>query len=336
MKAFHRTGYFWWGGSDFSEIARPNDPTADELCIKVYAAAMNPADYKVPRPLFGLIYGIDFCGEVVKVGDTTSGSSSLFQEGDVVFGRASSGSIAEYCLAKSCQVHKVPSHIPPTLAAALPVAYLSAITAWKRVKLLKEQQPPDSMLVIGASGGCGLAACQLAKGWGVQRIIGICSGKNALYVKEKGGATEVVDYTDAAALQKFYDDNEGQIDHVYDTASSSGGKEDYLTTALKLVKQDAGSYATLNGPTSALFRYFALGTGGFSDPRQTLHMATFESEDLERVLELLKKANLTPDVQTLEFSREGCEAGFKQLKERRTKGKLVVDIASSSSTSAAD
>jgi NADPH:quinone reductase len=259
MKAAHREGYFWWSHFRFSnDFPKPKITQPNQVLLKVEAAAINPADYKVPKPFFGDVYGIDVCGRVVEVGSDVIG----LQSGDLVFGQGP-GSMAEFCVADASKVTKVPDWLTPIEAAALPVAYLTAVTAWERVSLSDAAAPPESMMIIGASGGCGLAASQLAKGFGVKRIIGVCSIKNASYVKERGGVTEVLDYSDAAAMKEFSDANAGKIDHIYDTASFSGHGEDYTKWSLMLLKKDTGSYVALNGSVSSFVRFLLLLVGSF-------------------------------------------------------------------------
>ena len=339
MKAAIRQGSLFWrpdfGFSD--DFPKPKLMEHNHVLLKVLAAAINPVDYKLPRPIGGKVYGIDVCGQVIEVG---SGVTN-WKVGDLVFGRSTSGSVAEYCLAGANEIARVPeSYLTPVQAAALPVAYLTAVTGWNRVGLVDilenssaasttAAKIPECMVILGASGGCGLAASQLARGWGVKRIVGVCSAKNASYVKEMGGITEVLDYNDQTAMKEFADVNAGKIDHVYDTASFSGQGEDYNEWSLKLLKKDTGSYVALNGSVGTFLRFLILGGTGFRDRRQTLHITTFSTEGLELVIELLRKSTLKPDVHVMEFSKEGCQSGLEKLRSRRTKGKIVFDVVES-------
>lgn len=339
MKAAIRLGSLFWrpdfGFSD--DFPKPNLTEPNHVLLKVLAVAINPVDYKLPRPIGGKVYGIDVCGQVMEVG---SGVTN-WNVGDVVFGRSYSGSMAEYCLASANEIARVPEdYLTPVQAAALPVAYLTAVTGWNRVGLVhileNSSSPsatastiPECMVILGASGGCGLAASQLARGLGVKRIVGVCSAKNASYVKEVGGITEVLDYNDQTAMKEFEAANAGKIDHIYDTASFSGHGEDYNEWSLKLLKKDTGSYVALNGSASTFLRFLVLGGKGFSDRRQTLHLTTFSTQGLDLVIELVKKSTLKPDVHVMEFSKEGCQSGLEKLRSRRTKGKIVFDVVAS-------
>lgn len=318
MKAAIRTG---WTGLTYTfstDYPVPKLTKPNQVLIKTEAAAINPVDYKAPKAFLGTVYGIDMCGKVTVVGkDVTA-----FKVGDLVFGPCK-GSLAEYTIADVDKIAKVPAGWTVTDAAALPVAYDTAVTGWKKLGITAES-PVESMLVIGASGGCGIAGLQLAKGMGVKRIVAVCSLKNTDFVKENG-ATEVVDYNDKEGVEKFLKDNVGKLDHVYDTASGSGGNEDYATSTLPLLTE-TGTYVALNGKAVNMLGHLILGSG-FRDKRQHLHLATHSTADLETVTSLLDKAKLKPIVSLLEFSEEGVKDGFAQLKGRRTKGKLVFKIA---------
>jgi NADPH:quinone reductase-like Zn-dependent oxidoreductase len=302
-----------------TDYAIPTLTKQDHVLIKVNAAALNPVDYKLPKMIGGNIFGIDFCGTVTQVGS----SVTTFQVGDLVFGPASTGSLCEFTIADAAKIAKVPGGWTHLEAASLPVAYVTAVTGFAKGKITPESCK-ESMLVVGASGGCGIAACQLAKGMGVTRIIGICSSKNADFVK-KNGATEIVDYNDAEGLKKFYDDNAGKIDFVYDAATGSGGDEDYAQVTLPLLKKD-GAYVALNGKPANLMGQLILGCG-FWDKRQMIHLCTHSTKDLETVTTMLDKNKFRPALNIFEFNEAGVQSGFDQLKSRRTKGKLVCEIA---------
>jgi NADPH:quinone reductase-like Zn-dependent oxidoreductase len=180
-----------------------NGKDARLVRVKINAAAINPVDYKLPRFVIGAVYGIDMCGTVQQVGSDVK----EFQVGDVVFGKADTGSLAEYAIASADCLAKKDASWTPAQSAAVPVAYQTSLQALKIGGIsvdegINDNNTEKTLVVIGASGGCGLAAVQLAKAMGVSRIIGICSRKNADFVKA-GGATEIVDYTDATAMETF-------------------------------------------------------------------------------------------------------------------------------------
>jgi NADPH:quinone reductase-like Zn-dependent oxidoreductase len=144
-------------------------------------------------------------------------------------------------------------------------------------------------------------------------------------VRTHGGIDELVDYTDDDAVQKFVKENEGQFDCIYDTATGSGKGEDYVSSAVpKLLKKDTGEYVQINGKPSDWFKRFA----GMEKERRSLVLTESKAKaDLERVAELLQVLNVKPFLNAKEFDEGGVNDAFNQLKERRTKGKIVFNIA---------
>jgi NADPH:quinone reductase-like Zn-dependent oxidoreductase len=287
----------------------------------------------------GKVFGIDCCGTVTKAGKDAS-----LEVGDVVFGVAKmpqSGSIAEYTIAGASTVAKLPKDWTVEEGTSIGTAYNTALTGFQEAGMIQkyeenpEKPPVESILVIGASGGCGIAALQLAKGMGIPKIIGICSSKNAQFCKDNG-ATDIIAYDDNDAVEKFLKEEAGNIDIIYDSATSSGGGETYSQNEkfLNLLKQpktsDAAttpSYLTLNGPASHWLRKFTLGKPT-SDPRLCLVLTQHSTEFLELVVELLGKAKLKPVLDCVcEFTENGVSEGYKKLKSRRAKGKIVVKIS---------
>ena len=287
-------------------------------------------------------------------------NTKKFEIGDDVFGTcsllsSSSGSLAEYCIADIDKIAKVPkknnnnddnNHNHNTWSylecAALPVAYMSALQSLRIGKITPVETSINSsssddndgnnsqkaVLVIGASGGCGIAGIQLCKAMGIGRIVGICSDRNIDFVKELG-ATEVVSYSNDTELQSFFDKNSGTFDCVYDAATNSGGGEDYWSMSQKLLKKGDdeknkihGEYVALNGPASKWIRAFA----GRQKAHESIIMVKSNSSDLELILSLLNKIKAKPIINVVQFSEKGLEDAFKQLKSRRTKGKIVFEV----------
>eukprot|EP00977_Amphora_coffeiformis_P028514 scaffold35604_cov244-Amphora_coffeaeformis.AAC.2 len=342
MKAAIRTGFTGLTYAFSKEYPLPawdaEGTNAEDVYLKVNAAGMNPVDYKAPKLLLGAVYGIDCCGTIEKVGSKVNGED--LKVGDVVVGPAKGGSMAQYTVAVASKVTKVLPKWSVEQAAALPTAYDTAMTSLDAAGILQarrkspEKAPIGSLLVIGASGGCGLAMLHLAKGMGIPRIVGICSSRNVDFCKQHG-ATQVVTYDDEAALQTFYEENEGTFDMVYDTASFSGGGEAYSTdpNVMKLLKAnptdsiEKPSYLVLNGSTYHWLRKLVLGKPT-SDPRMQLVLTGHSSEYLRLVLELMNKANAKPVIDsTFELTDEAVQKGYQKLKSRRVKGKLIVKMA---------
>jgi len=187
------------------------EPRAYEVRVAVKAASVNPADWKMLSsaasglgrrllsPTRPLSAGIDFAGIVDAVGSRVK----RVKPGDAVAGISLSvlgmqGSYADSILLPALLVCPLPEGLDPITAGALPVA---GYTAWRAVKELGELGKGQRALILGASGGVGHLAIQIAKHVCGAFAVGVCSSKNAKLVKDLG-ADEVVDYTKGDALEQ--------------------------------------------------------------------------------------------------------------------------------------
>lgn len=170
------------------------------LVIKVLAAGINPVDYKLPSiPVAGRFVqgkgaGLDVCGEVVYAPPGCN-----FKLGDVVFGIAKSGSLAEYAECEPGKVAVKPESLTAVQAALLPTAGLTALQALRDHGGVKSG---DSVLVIGGSGGCGAIGVSIAKAMGAS-VTAICSQKNKAFVYSLG-ADVVSTYVLHALHAQYY------------------------------------------------------------------------------------------------------------------------------------
>ncbi|GAA0664898.1 NAD(P)-dependent alcohol dehydrogenase [Kitasatospora atroaurantiaca] len=179
------------------EIERPV-PGRGEVLVRVHAAAVDMGvwhlmagmPYLVRAMGFGLrapktrVPGMDVAGRVEAVGaDVTR-----FRPGDEVYGSCN-GSFAEYACAKEGRLAHKPGNLDFEQAAAVPVSACTALQAVRGGRL----QAGQTVLVIGASGGVGTFAVQLAKAFGAH-VTGVCSTAKADLVRSIG-ADEVIDYT---------------------------------------------------------------------------------------------------------------------------------------------
>jgi len=171
----------------YEEIDRP-EPGDGEVLIKVHAASVNPADWKLRRGFMNrplpTVLGYDVSGTV------ETSRADGFVEGDEVFGSSASGGYAEYSTASAGAIAKKPEGVSHEQAAAIPVA---GLTAWQALFDRGVLQSGQTALVAGAAGGVGHFAVQFAKVAGA-RAIGTGSTRNRDFVLGLG-AEEYVDYT---------------------------------------------------------------------------------------------------------------------------------------------
>ena len=181
------------------EIGKPT-PAADQILVKVHAAAVNPLDWHVMRGTPYLMrlaaglrrpksirLGVDFSGTV----EATGRNVTRFKVGDAVFG-GGTGSLAEYLtISSDSGVARKPEKLTFEHAAAVTVAGMTALQALRRKA---QVQPGQKVLINGASGGVGTFAVQLAKAFGAE-VTGVQSTRNLEMVRSLG-ADHVVDYTE--------------------------------------------------------------------------------------------------------------------------------------------
>lgn len=336
MRAAIRTGFTGYTLTFSSKHPEPisSDLKPNEILINIKAAAINPVDYKLPKAVIGSVFGLDFAGTVEALGSTESDS---LQVGDEIFGRCK-GSLAEKSTTKIDEVFKKPSFLTFEEAAALPTAYLTGLQGLRDAggifvasEALSKKEGAN-VLVIGASGGCGLAALQLLKGinsksddgYSIYRIVAICSKKNASLVLENG-ATEVIDYTNEAELNYFLECNVGKFDCVYDCSTGSGDKTDaYYEKSQALLLPETGQYVALNGSFGIWVKRFV----SLLAKNENLVLTKTAPNDLSTICALLESGHMKPVVDVKQFTEEGIKEGFELLKSRRAKGKIVYSISS--------
>ena len=166
------------------QAPRP-EPKAGEVLIRVKAAGVNPADWKIRggaykqfMPLqFPWIPGLEGAGTVEALG----AGVSTFQQGQEVYGILSS-SYAEYAIALAKDIQPKPSNLTFEQAATVPVG---ALTAWGAVINSANVQAGQRVLVHGAAGGVGAFAVQLAR-WKGAHVTGTASAGNLEFVKSLG------------------------------------------------------------------------------------------------------------------------------------------------------
>jgi len=191
------------------EVARPAMADGD-LLVRVEAAGLAKGDWLIAhglpyiaRPAYGVrapkqpIAGLAFAGTVSEAGAGAAG----FAPGDEVFGTCS-GALAEFVAVPASTVATKPPNISWVQAASAPVSGLAALQA---IRHEAKVQSGEQVLIIGASGGVGSFAVQIAKSLGAD-VTGVASTRN-LELLRTIGADHVIDYTreDITAVHETYD-----------------------------------------------------------------------------------------------------------------------------------
>jgi len=154
-------------GIALADIPQP-DRTEGEVLVKIRAASLNYPDLLMTRgdyqfkPPLPFVSGLEMAGEVVEADD-----ASGFAPGDLVMGGAKTGAMAEFVSLPAGSLRLIPKGLSCAQAAAMGAAYHTAYVALVELGQLEQGQ---TVLVHGASGGVGLAACDLARALGAKVI----------------------------------------------------------------------------------------------------------------------------------------------------------------------
>ena len=215
--------YRGFGAADVLDVAEIPEraPQAGEVKVKVFAASLNPLDWKIRAghlrllPMFARpprTTGTDFAGEIVAVG----GGPGPRHLGERVFGSLSpferDGSCAEYVVAGAHRIAPMPAGQSFEAAAALPIAGGTALQALADDAGLRTGQ---RVLITGAAGGVGHFAVQIAKHLGAY-VVATASAANVGFVRALG-ADEVADYREDDGLAQ-----RDAFDVIFDVADVLG------------------------------------------------------------------------------------------------------------------
>jgi NADPH:quinone reductase-like Zn-dependent oxidoreductase len=315
--------YDRYGPPDVLALREVEQPAVkdDQVLVRVHATSVNPADWHImtgtpylARLSAGLrrpkvqIPGIDLAGRVEAVG----GKVTRFRPGDEVFGTGAS-TFAEYAGAPEDGLAPKPANLTFEQAAAVPVA---GITALQGLRDKGRLQPGQKVLIIGASGGVGTFAVQLAKAFGAE-VTGVCSTRNLDRVRSLG-ADQVVDYTreDFARSGRRYD----LVFQVAGTASPSDCRR-VLTPRGTLVLCSGEGGGRLLGPVGRIVG--ALVRSRFWSQRAVMWIANTTTKDLLDLKQLIEAGTVTPVIDRRYPLAEAPEA-FRYQGEGHTQGKTVI------------
>jgi len=220
-----------WTSKQLTRVELPTPAVGrGEVRVAVHAIGVNPVDWKMRSggplrlaarlirtfrgPRGPIILGVDFAGVIEAVGkDVTDLDVGQRVVGGTNFSRGQHGSYADTVVVRADQVCTLPDSVPFDVAGSLPVA---GVTAWMAMTEFRLVSAGRRVLVLGASGGVGQFAVQLAKRTcAADLVAGVCSEKNAAFVRGLGADT-VIDYTASDALDQAQ--AHGPFDVIVDCA----------------------------------------------------------------------------------------------------------------------
>ncbi len=299
----------------YEKAPRP-EPQADEVLIRVHAAGVNPADWKIrqgylqakfPFPL-PLILGYDVAGVV----DAIGAAVTAYAPGDAVFAMLplnQLGAYAEYVVAKAALVAPKPESLDFAAAAGIPSI---ALTPWQALFDLADLQPGQTLLIHGASGGVGSFAVQYAK-WKGAIAIGTASTANLEAIKQLG-VDQAIDYK-----TERFEEKVAKVDVVLDTIGGETRQRSWqILKPGGLLISTEGAAEPVVSPSSDI-----RGVPIFVEP--TGNELTGNTQ-LQQIAQLIDSGHLKPlpvDVLPLQAAAKAHEA----LQAGHRRGKFVLQIA---------
>jgi NADPH:quinone reductase-like Zn-dependent oxidoreductase len=323
MRAVVHTRYGPPDVLEVHDVALPT-PDTDEVLVRVRAASVNAADRHLVRGKPFLVrlmgygvraprrpqFGADVAGEVEAVGSDVSS----FQPGDFVFGDLSGsefGSFAEFVCADEAMLAPIPDDIGFETAAAAP---MTAVTALQELRDHGQIQTGDRVLIIGAAGGVGSFAVQIAKAYG-STVTGVCRTEKVEAVRSSG-ADDVLDYTEV---------NYVETGERYDLILDAGAHKSVFASRRALAS--GGRYVLVGGALGPTVQAMVLGPliSRLGTRRISGFTVKPNRADLGVVAELVASGDVDPLVDRQCTLEEVSEA-IAYLEAGRATGKVVISI----------
>ena len=314
-----------YGSSETWHLTDIDQPEieAEEVLVRVRAAGLDRGTWHsmTGRPYlmrimgFGLrapknrVPGLAVAGTVVAVGSKVT----RLAVGDEVFG-VSRGAFAEYAAAREDKLARKPSNLTFEQAAAVPVSATTAIQGLRAGRIEAGQK----VLILGASGGVGTYAVQLAKAFGAE-VTGVCSTAKTGLVRSLG-ADHVIDYTAEDAT-----DGPNRYDLILDIGGNT------RLSHLRRVLTPTGTLVIVGGESKGNW------TGGFGRSlrapvlslfvRQRLTMLASKEHyaDLEPLTELIEAGKITPSIDRT-YPLDEAQEAMRHLEAGQVRGKVAIVI----------
>jgi len=321
------------GADNMRIVERPvPDPAQGEVRIKVCAAGLNAADWHLylgdpwlARLSFGIrgpkvesVIAKDLAGVVDAVGEGVT----AFSPGDRVYGETWLGAASDFAIIKESELAVMPHGISFEEAAALPMGALTASQGLRQAGM-EDGSLPDAprTLIVGASGGVGHLAAQIARVMGAERVVAVCSKRNEAMMLGLG-----VDRVIAYDEQSVFDCGE-TFDLIYDTVATNSFRK------MRAVMTKDGTYACaggvgggpLLGPAWSVMSPKLMSP--FFSQRGVSVAAAVSGEDLAKVTPWVEDGRVRPVIEEV-YELENFAPALRRLESKHTAGKLVLRVTS--------
>ena len=300
-----------YGGPEvlvYEDVARP-EAAAGEVLLRVHAAGVNPADWKTrngparPGAVLPMILGWDVSGAI----EALAPDVTEFHEGDAVYGMIrfpqAGATYAEYVAAPVAHLAHKPATIDHIHAAAVPLA---GLTAWQALFEKAHLTAGQTVLILGAAGGIGHLAVQLAKSQGAY-VLGTASTHNIEFL-HRIGVDQAIDYTTTVLETAVHN-----VDIVFDTVGGEARER-----SLRVIKQGGTLVSIVFGRRSAEQTAAGVNVQGMLVQPNAAHLGQIA------LLIDAGKVHITVDtVLPLADARKAHELS----ETHRTRGKIVLRVA---------
>ncbi|MFI9550496.1 NADP-dependent oxidoreductase [Nonomuraea endophytica] len=297
------------------EAPRP-EPLPTEVLVRVYAAGVNPVDWKT-RAGGGMagvlgeppsVLGWDVSGVVEEAGFGVT----VWKPGDEVYGMPwfprSAGAYAEYVTAPARQFARKPATLGHEQAAAVPLA---ALTAWQALVDTAHVEAGQRVLIHAGAGGVGHLAIQFARHLGAHVITTASAGKHA-WLRELG-AEQTIDYTTTA-----FEDVTRDVDVVLDLVGDDQASTSHRS--LKVLRPGGLLIAVPSGVSPEL-----LDSARAVGMRATPFLVEPDGTALARIAELIDRGEVAVEVEAVLPLGRAAEA-HRRGEQGRTRGKIVLSL----------
>ena len=314
-----------YGSADVLELADIDTPLVgdSEVLLRVHAASAFIGDWHIMTGLpylFRIVAGLrgpkirirgqDVAGRVEAIGKEVT----RFQPDDEVFGTCD-GSFAEYAIARPDKLAPKPANLTFEQSATVPI---TGSTALQGLRDAGKVQPGQTVLIIGAAGGVGSFAVQIAKAFGAH-VTGVCSTTKVDLVRSIG-ADDVIDYTrdDFAATGRLWD----LIIDIAGNRSLSHLRRALAPRGTLVITGGEGGGQWFGGIDRQLR---ALMLSPFVSQKLGTFVGKANSEDLLVLKDLIESGKVTPVIGKTYPLSEVPEA-IRHLEEGHARGKVVITV----------
>ena len=316
----------------FTEVDDPKLGSGQVL-IEIKAASVNFPDVLMIQGLYQnqppmpFIPGAECSGVIAEIGEGVNSCNI----GDHVFVMAGTGCFAEKLVVDATSVSLIPKTMDFPIAAALPMTYGTSLYALKQRANL---QPEETLLVLGAAGGVGLSAVELGKAMGA-KVIAAASSDEKIKICLEHGADEAFVYPS------------GNLDRDQQKDLSNKIKELTGGLGVNVVYDPVGGSFSEPAIRAMAWegRFLVIGFAAGEIPKPPLNLALLKNcqiigvfwgawtlmfpaeyqHNLQELFDLHADGRINPEISD-RFSLEESAAAIAHLKDRKAKGKVIIDV----------